>query len=385
MKPDPDIMTEVYLAARAYRKAGLSFLPIRADGSKMPAYKSLPRVWDEQEGKYRYPWKPFTQRPPTAEQVRFWFDDPRDRHLYGVAVIGGAVSGGLEIIDCDNAAIGATWRESVAHVAPGLIDRLVLVRSPRPGLHAYYRCVEFGGNQKLARGPDPDADFNKPKTLIEIKGEGGYCLAPPSPGRCHPTGRPYVFVGDKSLTAVPTITPGDRAILIAAARQLNRWEEPERPAYVPRPRPPGAGVLPGEDFDLRADWDDVLGPHGWHWVGRNGDTDHWCRGGKGTGTSATTNHDGSDRLYVFSSNAPPFEEGRYYTKFAAFALLEYDGDFTKAARALALDGYGRSGPRVRSVPQTPRAAPPLARSLRSAARPSVRGDSPANGGHGTRG
>jgi hypothetical protein len=362
-------MTEVYRAAEAYRKAGLSLLPIRADGSKMPACRSLPKVWDEREGTYRHPWKPYTLRQPTADEVRFWFDDPRDRNVYGLAVIGGAVSGGLEIIDCDNAAVARRWCEAVTKAAPGLLDRLVRVQSPRPGLHAYYRCAEFGGNMKLARAPDPDSDFNKPKTLIEVKGEGGYCLAPPSPGRCHPTGRPYEFVGGTDLTAVPTITPGERAVLLDAARGQNCWEEPERPRYAPRARAAGAGVRPGEDFDLRADWDEVLAPHGWQWAGRTGETDYWSRPGKGTGTSATTNHDGTDRLYVFSTDAPPFEEGRYYTKFAAYTLLEHAGDFAAAARALAQDGYGRRGPRLRSSPPTPSPVAPVARSLRSARNP----------------
>jgi hypothetical protein len=34
----------------------------------------------------------------------------------------------------------------VAQQAPRLLDRLVKVQSPRPGLHVYYRCMEFGGS-----------------------------------------------------------------------------------------------------------------------------------------------------------------------------------------------------------------------------------------------
>jgi hypothetical protein len=56
---------------------------------------------------------------------------------------------------------------------------------------------------------------------------------------------------------------------------------------------------------------------------------------------ATTGYAGSGVLYVFTTNAPPFAPGASYTKFAAFALLEYGGDFARAALALAARGYGR--------------------------------------------
>jgi len=45
-------------------------------------------------------------------------------------------------------------------------------------------------------------------------------------------------------------------------------------------------------------------------------------------------------LYVFSSNAAPFEPGKAYGPFAVYALLEHHGDFAAAARALRAEGYG---------------------------------------------
>jgi hypothetical protein len=67
---------------------------------------------------------------------------------------------------------------------------------------------------------------------------------------------------------------------------------------------------------------------------------HWCRPGKDEGTSATTNYAGSGLLYVFSTNAAPFEADTAYTPFAAFAMLECGGDFVAAARTLRGQGYG---------------------------------------------
>jgi hypothetical protein len=54
--------------------------------------------------------------------------------------------------------------------------------------------------------------------------------------------------------------------------------------------------------------------------------------------SATSGYCG-DHLYVFSSNAYPFEPGRAYSKFAAFTLVNCGGDFSTAASILARQGY----------------------------------------------
>jgi putative DNA primase/helicase len=85
-------------------------------------------------------------------------------------------------------------------------------------------------------------------------------------------------------------------------------------------------------------WEDILLPHGWRVVGHRGQVTRWCRPGKKDGISATTGHCG-DHLYAFSSNAHPFEPERAYSKFSAFARLNYGGDFRKAATALAARGY----------------------------------------------
>jgi archaellum biogenesis ATPase FlaH len=107
------------------------------------------------------------------------------------------------------------------------------------------------------------------------------------------------------------------------------------------------GGRPGDDYNQRETWGDVLTRHGWKVVSTRGDTTYWCRPGKAFGISATTNHQGSDLLYVFSSSTS-FEPNRGYTKFSAYAILEHGGDFSEAARELAAKGYGE--PRVKPSP-----------------------------------
>src|SRR5262249_28720664 len=71
-----------------------------------------------------------------------------------------------------------------------------------------------------------------------------------------------------------------------------------------------------------------------------GGVEYWRRPGKAFGISATVNYAASDLLYVFSSNADPLEEGKAYTKFTAYTVLDHDGDFEMAALRLRAAGYG---------------------------------------------
>jgi putative DNA primase/helicase len=83
----------------------------------------------------------------------------------------------------------------------------------------------------------------------------------------------------------------------------------------------------------------VLEPSGWELVRTVGSEGQWRRPGKeGPGISATTNYEETDLLYVFSTSTP-FEPERGYTKFAAYAVLNFGGDFRAAARELAQRGY----------------------------------------------
>jgi hypothetical protein len=50
-------------------------------------------------------------------------------------------------------------------------------------------------------------------------------------------------------------------------------------------------------------------------------------------------------FYVFSTNAHPFQPGRAYDLFGAYALLEHAGQYSEAARALRRLGFGDVGPK----------------------------------------
>lgn len=130
------------------------------------------------------------------------------------------------------------------------------------------------------------------------------------------------------------------------AREFNEYVAPEQfkiPAHAPSE---ASGNRPGDDYNRRAEWSSILTAHDWQVARTSGQVTYWTRPGKDPklGLSATTGkcatEHGGDLLYIFSSNASPFEADRAYSKFAAYTLIEHAGDFAKSAKHLAGMGYG---------------------------------------------
>jgi hypothetical protein len=328
--------------ALSYHAAGISIIPVRRDGTKAPDAGLLPLAPDLDTGKHRRSWDPFKERLPTHAEVRNWFDRSEPP---GIGAVGGRVSGNLEQLDFDGLAdeIFPQWRELVEAERPGLVARLNVTRTPRrpAGYHVRYRCsgANIPGNTKLAR--DPAAPPGE-QVLIETRGEGGYAVTPGSPAECHATGGTYEHHSGPPLTELPDLKPEEREALVWAARYFDRTP----PEAAPKSGANGSGPRPGDDYDLRGpDWGEILGPAGWECVFTRHEERRWRRPGKeGPGWSAITGRckgqNGADLFRVFSGNAAPFEEGKAYGKFRAFALLRHRGDYRAAAAELAQQGYG---------------------------------------------
>ena len=310
------------------RSAGLATIPIKTDGSKAPSLSS---------------WKQFEKRLPTEAELQKWFGNGKRS---GLALIGGKVSGNLEILDFDAPELIAEWRELVEEAAPGLLEQLPQVETPSGGGHVLYRCAEIAGNTKLAqrevevpegtRGARPrEGRWFKVETTIETRGEGGYVITAGSPAACHPSNKPYKLInGD--LKAIPEIAQRERALLLACARSFNRFVKASKPAHSDQS--PSSGVRPGDDFNQRGAVRPLLEEYGWKYLRQGPCGELWQRPG-GEHTSATLFEDES--LYVFSSNAYPFEHERRYDRFSIYTILQHGGDWRAAAKALAAEGYGK--------------------------------------------
>ena len=308
--------TDAKRAALAYHDAGLCILPVRKDGTKRPDVQA----WSEYQ----------KQRPP-RELVKRWF-----LRCQGVGIVCGQVSGNLEVIDFDDAAVFPQWQAKVEALAPGLLATLPQDRSPRGAPHVYYRCPTIEGNLKLARVMDGE----NVKVLIETRGEGGFIVCAPTTGAYHETGRPYVLTNAR-LSKVPVITVEQRQVLLDCARQFNSYE----PIVLSGANTENTtiatnGDRPGDAWARHTPWEDIL--KGWTKQDMRGEVCYWKRPNKQEpGASATTGYNGKDNLHVFSTAAQPFEAEQSYTKFAAYALLHHQGNFGAAAADLAAQGYGK--------------------------------------------
>lgn len=166
-----------------------------------------------------------------------------------------------------------------------------------------------------------------------------YTILPPSP---HPeTGQPYVWKPGRDLNFDPLPLPAELADLISLD------EDPETPAPPPKVY----------DEDSIADWythnrtcAESLLRHGWRLVAGDGvqDRSRWRHPTATSAYSATIRH---RCLFVYSPNTP-FEvtepgQPRGYTPFAAFTLLDHDGDGEAAGRAAR---ELKDGPRPRDDP-----------------------------------
>ena len=351
--------------ALAALAAGLSVIPIANDGSKKTLLPS---------------WKEYQSRRATPEEVRAWYKRWPEA---GLAIIAGAVSGNLEIADFDNRDTYREYHTLAATSNPVLKDVLYRVlngyleMSPK-GVHFIYRCEVAGsGNQKLATRPAPGLP-NRVETLIETRGEGGYVIIAPSSGRVHPTGKPYQLIsGD--FTKIVTVTLVEHTMMLEMARsfhqtqalaQVKLTQSANAPiSALPRQNAPGAGagvgaeaeaggVMPGDDFNQRATWAEVLEPAGWVVVKQIGGKTHWRRPGKSDGESGISD-EGVEGLFKCFSSSTVFDSGsgHAYSKFNAYAMLYHDGNASKAASDLAAKSYGKAAPRPDPVEK--KTPPPL--------------------------
>lgn len=374
--PPPDTLT----AALALNAAGCSVVSVRVDGTKHP----------------RGAWKLYQSERADEQLLTRWFAEGHP----GIGVVAGAVSGGLELLELEGRALDEGVLQEFAEIleASGLAElwtRIAtgwLVRSPSGGLHLMYRVVGAAvpGNTKLASRLAREDEYTEDERellerhpnkkilrgWIETRGEGGFFVTAPSHGAVHPTGRPYELLAG-GPASMATITTDEHQALHAIARMLDAIPSDDvakvEPPHIAAGQKPGepldaaaaflfsgdhhdaSGLKPGDDYEQRTTWPEILAPHGWTLLRTIGTTSYWRRPGKtDPGPSATTGRAADrDRLYVFTTSTE-FDAERPYTKFGAYALLNHGGDHTAAARELRRLGYGEPAPEpVRHLTSVP--------------------------------
>ena len=316
-------MNDLLPIALRFLNEGISVVPVADDGSKRPALS----------------WQKYQEQLPTADEVLGWFKDD----VQGIGVITGAVSGNLEMLELEGRAVAQKMHLEIAEIASssGLSDlwnRLnggYVEMTPSGGLHWLYRVNEtIGGNTKLARKPGENGGVD---VWAETRSEGGFTITAPSGGPTHPSGGSWVLIGG-SIETIPHISISERAALHNIFAMFD--EMPKAESIQQEVVAKNDGVLTaGDDYNTRTTWEELLQPLGWTVVYRKGEATVWRRPGKSEGISATTNFNGNDKFYVFSTSTQ-FEAETSYSKFAFYALTKHNGDFKAAANDLRTQGYG---------------------------------------------
>ncbi len=153
--------TPVNLWAEFYNSKGFSLIPLKSK-NKTPAISS---------------WKEFQERKATDKELNKWFGNSTTSNI---AIVTGKISG-IIVVDFDS-------EEAIRFARDNNLLQTLLVKTGK-GYHAYYKCKNSIKNQVNVGG-----------IQIDIRGEGGYVVAPPS---THPLGKKYKWAKGKGLDDVP--------------------------------------------------------------------------------------------------------------------------------------------------------------------------------------
>ena len=328
-------MNPVLQAALNFYDAGVSVVPAAVDGSKAPIGS----------------WKKYQSERANREELIQWFGSG---HI-GIGIITGHISGNLEMLELEGRAVSSGLLEEAKEIAfnSGLSDIWDLITngyveaSPSGGVHFLYRVSDepISGNQKLARRP---GEGDSVEVLAETRGEGGFVVTAPSSGSTHPSGSPWILLKGSPAT-IADLTMEQRNAIHAVFRSLDSMPVKESIELALKNPKSSDNLKPGDDYNNKANWKDILEPKGWKIVFTANGVTYWRRPGKDIGISATTGRNDGDNLYVFTTSSS-FEAEKPYSKFAAYTHLEFDGDYSRAASALRSQGFGST---LSSLPSNP--------------------------------
>ena len=250
--------------------------------------------------------------------------------------IGARIPEGLVVLDIDPRSGGLeTWEALVKECGAAQLSTLTTLSGRGDGgQHRYYfappgklsqaRLNAWAAKQGVGKKAEKSGLWI---SGIDLKTRGGYCLLPPS---IHPkTNQPYRFQDPEA-----DISPGS----------LKLWEillQPEEAEQIFTSRPtrhPTDKESPADYYSRSTAWGEIL--EGWRLVSGDGESD----GSKWKAPTAEHAFSGTIKnglLFNYSNSVAEFgdyvTEGgtpRGITKFRAYALLNYHGDLSAAAKDL---------------------------------------------------
>lgn len=313
---------------------------------------SLIPVRDKQEGDYpaKTPYRGWKGSQVTPLPLPELWSQMDHHQTAAVAIIAGAVSGHLEIIDIDvkyKPGIDATLLSDLRSLYPDLFAKLRIHKTPSGGYHILYRIDSpsathpnaIPGNRKLAGRLKTDAELAiapKPSQVnfIETRGEGGYAVAPPSLG--------YSIHQD---VPIPVITWPERCSIINLCQTYSEIIEIAQPYKSTRADNDYYEENPFSHFNNSPAAETVLQDGGWRPINRQSNLFIWfTRPGKDHGVSASFNK--QKRVYYIFTSSTDFDESKGYNPATVLSILQHGGDRKRTYQYLVHNGYGKIRPEV---------------------------------------
>lgn len=272
-----------------------------------------------------------SDRKPTKNELKKLLEDKKTT---GLAIICGSVSNNIEVIDFDNHLNNAkTIYEDFIKIVnsqdDSIIPKCYIEKTQSGGFHLCYRCSSSQSkSKKLAM--DYFNESNKKTTLIELLAKDKLCVIEPTQG--------YEKISKCSLIEIEEISKTQLDILINTAKSFNKVASNNSLNSNSNSKYDNNSQKVGDFYNEKCSNNDVinlLSEYGWQMVYNRNDTYYLRRPNKFQGSiSATWNHI-PNRLFVFTTNALPFEEEKTYHAFAIYTLLKHNGDFKNATKDLA--------------------------------------------------
>jgi replicative DNA helicase len=290
-------MSNTLIHALEYAGRGLRVIPI-APGEKFP--KGI-KGWE-------------SLGTTDLDQIRAWWTGPHAG--WGVGILGGRTRSGKQIfiLDLDEHSPEASGADTLADLETehGPLPDTVTVHTPSGGRHLYfYSPVEIRNDAGKRLGPG-----------LDIRGEGGMCLAPPT---THPDGGNYLADLEHGFDRAPAEAPEWLINLLTYTPERVDSQKPD--IFL-------TGDRPSDQYNATHNLADLLTADGWTYSHSDPTgASYWRRPGKQRGSiSASLDAVNPGILNVFSTNAPIPTGG--YSAYGYTAATRHHGDWKALSDAL---------------------------------------------------
>lgn len=311
---------DVWVAASSYLKEGISVIAVR---DKEQTYNG--RVYAP---KSAFKWQDYQRRIASEEELSYLLLEKYNTTGFGI--VGGKVSGNLEIIDIDVKnwyGIDALLFQSIQTVYPQLWERLRIHKTPSGGYHIIYRIGDHEpeGNRKLCH------KLGAHGAAIETRGEGGYVVASPAMGYEVFMNNPIPVITWAERCSIFAICEGFDEQLKMAAKQVESKKKID--TYYDE--------NPFEHFNNSQQALDVLTNNGWRLLSQTNIFAYFERPGQQQRGRIGASFNFNKRIYYIFTSSTELEPSRGYNPSTVLSILQHGGDRKKTYEWLVENGFGK--------------------------------------------